>query len=187
MGPEGRSLRAGTPTSSGTRVGHAGSVGPVVEPGRFRRAFGQVPAAVAVLLASEPDGAVRGITCTSAGSLSVDPPMAVVCVDDRTGLARIVAATGRFSINYLAGDRAWLARAFASAGRSLDGLGVTVVAGRTGVPVLASGTTAVVECALDACHRGGDHWVLHGLVRHARYQHDTEPLLYHAGRYGTFA
>lgn len=187
MAPDDRPSRQGTPTNSDTRVGPARSVGPVVEPGRFRRVFGQVPAPVAVLLASEPDGSVRGITCTSAGSLSVDPPMAVVCVDDRTGLARIVAATGRFSINYLAGDRAWLARAFASAGQSLDGLGVTVVAGRTGVPVLASGTTAVVECTLDACHRGGDHWVLHGLVRHARYQHDTEPLLYRAGNYGSFA
>lgn len=164
-----------------------GPVGPVAEDLRFRRAFARVPAAVAVLLTCEPDGAVRGITCTSAGSLSADPPMAIACVDQRTGLAPVIEAAGRFSVNYLAGDREWLARAFATAGRSLDGLGPVVVDGRTGVPVLASGTVAVVECTLEAMYRGGDHWVLHGLVRHARSQPDADPLVHRAGRYSGFS
>ncbi|HEX6470090.1 MAG TPA: flavin reductase family protein [Streptosporangiaceae bacterium] len=154
---------------------------------RFRQAFRRVPAPVAVLLVHAEGGGILGLTCTSAASLSADPPMAVVCVDDKTGVTHAIRQAGRFSVNFLAADRAEWAHAFSSRGRRLDALAGVVGTGRTEVPVLRTGTTSVLECGVAAIHSGGDHWIVCGLVSHARFQADTEPLIYLAGRYGVFA
>jgi flavin reductase (DIM6/NTAB) family NADH-FMN oxidoreductase RutF len=153
----------------------------------FRHAFRQVPGPVAIVLVRGEEGGALGITCTSATSLSGDPPMALVCVDDKTGVERPVREAGRFSINYLAADRAEWARAFSSQGRDLAPLAAVIGTGRTQVPTLLTGTTAVLECGTESIHRGGDHWILCGTVLHARFQHDTEPLVYLGGQYGTFS
>lgn len=158
----------------------------VVDARRFRHSFRQVPAAVAVVLTREDGGAVRGLTCTSATSLSAEPPMALVSLDDRTGMAQLVEAHGWFSLNFLDARRADLARAFAGRGTDLTHLTSVIVSGRTGIPVLGTGTTTVLECAVDKVVRGGDHWVVHGIARHARFQSDAEPLLYGGGRFGGF-
>lgn len=160
--------------------------GRLAEPTRFRHTFRCVPAAVAVVLTRDAADGVRGITCTSATSLSADPPMVLVCIDDRTGMAALIEACGRFSVNFLCADRVDLARAFATSGAALDHVAPSIVAGRTGTPVLGTGTSAVTECGLEAVHRGGDHVVVHGLVRHARFQADAAALVYGAGRYGEF-
>jgi flavin reductase (DIM6/NTAB) family NADH-FMN oxidoreductase RutF len=158
-----------------------------VEHERFRHAFRQVPAAVAVVLTRDASGAIRGVTCTSATSVSADPPMALVCIAARTGVGDLVRTDGWFSINVLAADRAAIARAFAVGGQTIDPATVRVGQGRTGVPVLTTGTVSVLECRLAAAHPRGDHWVLHGTVHHARFQADVEPLCYCRGSYGRFA
>ena len=158
-----------------------------VEAIRFRQAFRQVPAPVAIILVPGEQGGVLGITCTSATSGSGDPPLAVVCVDDKTGVDRAIRTAGRFSVNFLAADRAEWAAAFSSRGRDLGLLTAFLGTGRTPVPILRTGTTAVLECALDAIHPGGDHWIVTGLVSHARFQADSQPLVYLGGRYGTFS
>ncbi|MEU5906633.1 flavin reductase family protein [Micromonospora sp. NPDC047467] len=158
----------------------------LVETPRFRAAFRQVPAPVAILLVPGGAAGVTGLTCTSATSLSGEPPMVMVAVDTKTGLAPLAEQAGRFSVNYLAADRTAWARAFATRGRDLDDLAAAVVAGRTPVPTLATGTTAVLECRTTTIQQGGDHWILCGEVLHARSQTDAEPLLYLNGRYGTF-
>lgn len=157
-----------------------------VEPVRFRHAFRQVPAPVSVVLVQTAEAGVLGITCTSAISLSADPPMVLVAVDHKTGIAPQIKAAGRFSVNYLAADRAAWARAFSSRGRDMATLAHVIVPGRTPVPTLATGTAAVLECGLTAVHSGGDHSMLTANVLEARFQADAEPLLYQAGRYGTF-
>ncbi|NLU72692.1 flavin reductase family protein [Streptomyces sp. HNM0575] len=157
-----------------------------VEHGLFRHAFRQVASPVAVLLARTGQGGTRGITCTSVVSLSGRPPMLLVTVDDKTGMTRTVREAGRFSVNFLAADRAAWARAFSTRDQDLGALAPVIVPGRTPVPTLAAGTSAVLECRTADVHRGGDHWILCGTVVHARFQADAEPLLYLAGRYGRF-
>jgi flavin reductase (DIM6/NTAB) family NADH-FMN oxidoreductase RutF len=153
---------------------------------QFQQAFRQVPGPVAVVLATVPGGAVRGITCTSATSLSGGPPMATFSVDVKTRFADAVREAGRFSINYLAADRADWARAFARGGASLAALAHIVGSGRSSVPTLSSGTCAVLECRLADVVPGGDHWIVTGTVAHARRQSDAPALLYAGGRYGSF-
>lgn len=167
--------------------GPAGSGRPTIGQESFRRVYRHVPLPVAIVLTDGIDGVVRGVTCTSATSLSADPPMAVFSVDDKTAFADEVRASGAFSINYLAADRASWARAFAGAGASLDRLAGALGRGRCSSPVLQSGTTVVLECWLVQIVQGGDHWMVSGVIAHARWQADTSALLFCGGRYGGFA
>lgn len=152
----------------------------------FQRAFRQVPGAVAVVLVRTVSGVVRGITCTSATSLSGSPPMAVFAVDVKTLFADELRLARRYSINYLASDRAEWARAFARGGASLDSLAYVIGSGRSSAPTLSSGTTAVLECEVADIFPGGDHWIVTGTITHARSQADAPALIYQGGRYGVF-
>ena len=166
---------------------HSDPAGPFVEAQRFRRSFRGVAGCVAIILAEDGSGGVRGITCTSAVSLSVNPPLVVMCLDDKTRMRELISASGRFSTNYIAGDYGWMARAFSERNKSLDHVAHAVVPGRTRVPTFAYGTTSVLECEVESIYPGGDHWILVGVVRHARFQADAPSLLYRAGAYGSFA
>jgi flavin reductase (DIM6/NTAB) family NADH-FMN oxidoreductase RutF len=152
----------------------------------FRRAFRCVPGPVAVVLTHTGEDHVQGITCTSAGSLSASPPLAMFSVDVKTGFADVVSHGGLFAINYLASDRAEWASAFSRGGQSLEDLVRMVGTGRTGAPVLRSGTTAVLECRQESRYDAGDHVIVIGAVLHTRADVTTPPLIYHSGRYGSF-
>lgn len=163
------------------------SIGQLADVQRFRRSFRGVAGSVAVILTDDGSGGVRGVTCTSAVSLSIDPPMMVLCLDDRTRMRELIESAGGFSTNYLASDYVWVAKAFAGRNQALDDAALSVLSGRTGVPTLGFGTTSVLECQVDSIHSGGDHSILCGRVQHARFQHDAAPLLYGAGHYGVFS
>lgn len=160
------------------------AAGELVARAEFARAFRQVPGPVAVILVRTGGGPVRGITCTSASSLSGAPPMAVFSVDAKTAVAEQIRLARRYSINYLASDRADWARAFAAGDASLERLASVIRDGRSAVPTLASGTTAVLECELADILPGGDHWIVTGRITHARTQSDAPALVHAAGRYG---
>jgi 3-hydroxy-9,10-secoandrosta-1,3,5(10)-triene-9,17-dione monooxygenase reductase component len=169
------------------RMRAPGASGLLVARSEFARAFRHVPGPVAVVLVRTVGGPVRGITCTSATSLSGAPPMAVFSVDAKTAFADEVRRAGRYSINYLAADRAGWASAFASGGASLEALGPVVRDGAGSAPTLATGTTTVLECEVADVHPGGDHWIVTGRITHSRTQSDAPALVYVAGRYGRFA
>lgn len=153
----------------------------------FQQAYRHVPLPVAIVLVRDLNGVIRGITCTSATSLSASPPMAMFSVDDKTSFVHCVENSGQFSINYLAADRADWARAFSRGGASLDALVPVIGLGRNLAPALSSGTTAVLECQLADVARGGDHWIVTGTITYCRRQSDAPALLYRAGSYGSFA
>jgi len=153
----------------------------------FARAFRHVPGAVAVVLARTATGLVRGLTCTSATSLSAAPPMALFSADAKTRFADEVRLSKQYSINFLASGFEDWARAFALGGQSLDSLVHAIHPGRSGAPTLATGTTAVLECHLEEIFPGGDHWIVTGRILHARSQSDAPALVYRAGVYGGFA
>lgn len=156
----------------------------LVDAERFRRSFRCLAGSVAVILTAEGESGVKGIVCTSAVSLSSAPPMVLVCIDDKTGMTPLIERSGEFSVNYLASDFAAFATAFTS-GVGLKDIAPNVVSGRTGSPVLGSGTCSVLECRVHAIYPGGDHAILCGVVQHARFQADADPLIYQAGRYGS--
>jgi flavin reductase (DIM6/NTAB) family NADH-FMN oxidoreductase RutF len=176
-----------TDATQQTDLAEAARPGQHIGVAEFARAFRHVPGAVAVVLTTTESGLVRGLTCTSATSLSASPPMALFSADAKTRFADEVRTSGRYSINFLAiGFEDW-ARAFAVGGQSLDSLVHAIHPGRGGAPTLATGTTAVLECALEDIFPGGDHWIVTGRILHARTQSDAPALVYRAGVYGSFA
>ena len=149
------------------------------EPGHFRKAMGSFAAGVTVVTVCH-DGRLVGTTVSAFSSVSMDPPLVMVCLkrDSRT-LAALSQAKA-FCVNILASDQGDLAHRFAKSGAD-DRFALTAVeAGVCGAPLLA-GATAVVECELHAAHDGGDHEILVGRVLRVVTDETKTPLVYVRG------
>lgn len=125
---------------------------------------------------------LRGMTVSAVASLSLDPPMLLVCLNAASGTQEAVRTTGRYAVNILAEHQAELARRFARPGNDDKFDGVDVRKGITGVPVL-SGALAVLECEVVEEVAGGTHRVFLSRVAHAEAT-DGSPLAYFRGTFG---
>jgi DNA-binding GntR family transcriptional regulator len=115
-------------------------------------------------------------------SLSLDPPMLLVCLNRESATGRAVAQTGHFAVNVLAQDQGALARHFAS--RSADKFaGLDVADGEHGVPLLAD-ALAQFECRVGEHVTGGTHSVFLAEVDVARTREGEAPLAYFRGEFG---
>ncbi|WP_297506832.1 flavin reductase family protein [uncultured Caulobacter sp.] len=154
-------------------------------PSDFRKAMGSFPAGVTVVTACH-DGRLVGTTVSAFSSVSMDPPLVMVCLkrDSRTLAALSLARA--FCVNILARDQADLAYRFARSGAddrfthfSRQGE-AAVEAGACGAPLLAGCVTAI-ECDLHAAHDGGDHEILVGRVLRVVTDDTKTPLVYVRG------
>jgi len=155
-----------------------------VDKDMFRRVMGSFASGVTVITTQVPGQPPRGFTASAVSSLSLEPRLLLVCINNRSGtLAEIQAADG-FAVNFMAGEQQAVAQRFA--GRLADKFaGVTWEPGELGMPVLA-GALAYAECRLHTTHPGGDHTILVGEVMAAGAR-DAAPLLYFRGSYGAYA
>ena len=152
----------------------------------FRRTLGHLVAGVTVVTVNESDGRACGMTASSLTSLSLDPPMLLVCVGKIALLHDAIVRAPTFAISVLAEDQADLARYFA--GRDRHEIDVTRADARrtpTGLRLLKD-ALAHLECARAAVYEGGDHSIVTATVEwaHAR---DGAPLVYFRSRYPRLA
>lgn len=139
-----------------------------------------MPTGVTVVTTRDADGALLGLTMNAVTSLSLGPPLFLICVDHGSATRRALRHSGVFAINVLAHDQEQLSRLFASKGPDkLVGVGYAL--GRLGVPLL-DGALAVAECRVQEVFRGGDHDIVTGLVEWTQVR-AGEPLLFHGGAY----
>jgi flavin reductase (DIM6/NTAB) family NADH-FMN oxidoreductase RutF len=122
-----------------------------------------------------------GFTCQSFASLSLDPPLVVLCPARTSTTWPHIRDIGRFCVNVLADDQQHLSGKFARSG-SDKYAGVSWAPGTSGAPVL-NGAVAWVDCALWAEYSGGDHTVVVGEVRDLSVRSDRDPLLFYRGAY----
>lgn len=150
-------------------------------PEQFRDAMSAVPSAVTVIAASTGAGPA-GATANAVASLSLDPPLMLVCLDRGSRTLVALRETGRFAVNVLgSGDEA-LARRFASKApvdEKWSGVEWSLTAG---VPKLA-GALAWIACDLRDLLDGGDHVIVTGSVAELEISKDAAPLVFHAGDY----
>ena len=126
-------------------------------------------------------GASHGTTVSAFCSLSMDPPMILVSLDNSSRLLRHIRNSGRFGLNLLASDQSTLARRFASkAEDKFEGVDHELAGD---VPRLR-GTAGWVSCDLDAELPGGDHTILLGTVVDA-VSTGRAPLTYYSRSFGT--
>ena len=156
---------------------------------QFKTAMSALAATVCIVAASSPSGERTGTTATAVCSLSTDPPQIVACVNRDSSIARMLACTGWFSVNILAGHQEPVAGTFA--GRT--GLkGEARFAGEdwtrhvTGVPLLTGATASVVCHVAGALHQAS-HLVLIGRVIDVLMPDSAPPapLMYHMRHFTT--
>ena len=148
----------------------------------LREVMSTYPTGVTVVAAIGPDGEPYGLTVNSFTSLSLEPPLVLVCIGHTsTSHARLVAAPA-FTVNILSADQDEVALRFArepSDGR-FDDLEWRPAA--SGAPVLG-GVTAWLECSAYEVLGGGDHSIVVGRVERSAVS-ERPALLFHRGRMG---
>lgn len=157
----------------------------IADPAVFRHVIGHFASGVTVITAAE-QGRRYGMTASAVTSLSLEPPMLLVCLNSKTRTQGIVARTGRFGVNILGEEHGLVAERFAGSSGDQDDKfdGLDSSPGQSGVPLLAD-ALAWLECRVTQEVTGGSHRVYLAEVVHADAGQGT-PLTYYRGRFGRF-
>jgi len=127
---------------------------------RFRAIMGCLVAGVTVVTTLDRQGTPRGLTATAVCSVSLTPPLVLVCIDQAADCYEAFREARAFALNLLREDQEHLSRHFARKDSSKF-VGIAHHPGVTGVPIL-SGALGHVECLLTARYPGGDHTIFVG-------------------------
>lgn len=133
-----------------------------VDAATFRHALGRFPSGVTVVTVRGDDGLDYGMTVSAFASLSLGPPLVLVCIGDDATIAGAVAAAGHFAVSVLSEDQTAIAQRFAEPGADRFA-GAKFSRGADGL-ALIDGAAAHLECTIVARHRGGDHTIVVGEV-----------------------
>ena len=151
----------------------------------FRHAIGHFATGVTIVTSIGPDGEPVGTTANAVSSLSLDPPLILVCFDRASLTLTAIRQHGAFMVNMLAGPQRHLSVNFARRGFAAAWDGVRHRPGSTGSPRL-HGVLAVLECTVEHRLPGGDHEIVVGRVREVETAGgDAAPLLDWRGAYAS--
>jgi flavin reductase (DIM6/NTAB) family NADH-FMN oxidoreductase RutF len=146
----------------------------------FRGALGRFASGVSVVTSKCADGELRAITVSAFSSLSLNPPLILICIDNRSSLVEHLVEGCSFAVNILGEDQEILSRRFASKEPNrFEGIGYKE--GVSGSPLLDH-ALATLECKVVHNYAGGDHTIIVGEVE-ATGLTDSKPLLYFRGGY----
>lgn len=174
----------------GSRNGLAGTAvlseaPPELSGAEFRHAIGHFATGVTIVTSIGADGEPVGTTANAVTSLSLDPPLLLVCFDRASVTLQAVRAHGAFVVNVLAAPQRHLSANFARCGLAATWDGVRHHLGSTGSPRL-DGVLAALECTVEERMAGGDHEIVVGRVREVETDgRDVAPLLFWRGGYGS--
>jgi flavin reductase (DIM6/NTAB) family NADH-FMN oxidoreductase RutF len=172
----------------------------VLGPDQFRRTLGHFASGVTVVTTCDAAGRPAGLTASAFTSVSLNPPLVLVCVAHNAQSFPLLKASRGFVINILASGQETVSNRFASSvGDAAEKFnGVAHKAGVLGYPML-DGALAHLECVTVHAYAGGDHTIFVGQVEAAAVAGDgqggevpagdttVDPLLYFRGRYGRIA
>jgi flavin reductase (DIM6/NTAB) family NADH-FMN oxidoreductase RutF len=147
----------------------------------LRDALGCFATGVTVVTCLGADGQPAGLTVNSFTSVSLDPPLLLVCVHRMAAAAEALTTASHFAINVLQNEQQPASIRFST--RQDDRFGETPWScGEAGAPILKD-SLCVFECERFAAYDGGDHHILVGQVVKASFDASLDPLLYFRGRY----
>jgi flavin reductase (DIM6/NTAB) family NADH-FMN oxidoreductase RutF len=151
-----------------------------VDTDAFRSALGRFASGVTVVTTCIPDGGDHGMTASAFCSVSLEPPLILVCVEKIATLHDAIVSCSHFAVNVLTEKQELLARRFAEVeGDRFEGIGFT--RGAHSVPLIDD-ALATLECRRSTTYQGGDHTIIVGEVESASWR-DDKPLLYYRGGY----
>jgi 3-hydroxy-9,10-secoandrosta-1,3,5(10)-triene-9,17-dione monooxygenase reductase component len=148
---------------------------------QLRRILGHFATGVTVVTTRLASGEPWGFTVNAFTSVSLSPPLILICVDQGTESFQAMSQAEYFAVNFLAEDQEELSRVFASRFRERFE-GVPHEHGANGTPLL-KGCLGFLECRKTASHAHGDHTILIGEVV-AGEARGGAPLLFYRSAYG---
>ena len=151
------------------------------DPRTLRDALGCFATGVTVVTCLDADDNPAGLTVNSFTSVSLDPPLLLVCVHKMAASAEALTSASHFAVNVLQTGQQPASIRFSR--RDEDRFGATPWScGEAGAPILLD-SLGVFECERFAVYEGGDHHILVGRVVKASFDAGLDPLLYLRGRY----
>jgi flavin reductase (DIM6/NTAB) family NADH-FMN oxidoreductase RutF len=150
----------------------------------FRKVLGHFASGVTIITTCDGDARPTGLTASAFTSVSLDPPLVLICVDHKSQSHPTIKERGCFAVNILSAHQQEISRRFASS--RLDKFeGVAHAISDLKLPLI-EGAIAHLECTTVSVHVEGDHTIFVGRVERARMD-AGEPLLYFRGQYDRLA
>jgi flavin reductase (DIM6/NTAB) family NADH-FMN oxidoreductase RutF len=157
----------------------------MIDTSEFRRVLGHFPTGVSVVTTQRADGSPCGLTVNAFASVSLEPSLVMVCVDQGSDSHDCIHSSGFYAVNVLEeGKGETLSRRFASYDVEDKFKGLAYHEAETGAPVLEA-ALAWVDCRVAQALPVGDHTIFIGEVQ-AVDARDGRPLVYYRGGYGRF-
>jgi len=153
---------------------------PDTEPEQYRQVLGHFCTGVTVITTMDEQRPV-GFACQAFAALSLEPPLVLFCPSRSSLTWPVIARAGFFCANVLADGQQELARRFGASGGDKFA-GVPWSPAPSGAPVL-DGALTWVQCAVEAAHEAGDHYLVTGRVTGLGPCRPGRPLLFYRGRY----
>ncbi len=172
-----------------------------IDPSMFRSALARFASGVTVVTSVAADGSDHGMTASAFSSLSLDPPLVLVCIQRGNSTYELIEERGSFAVNILARPQQSLSNRFAGGIVDDDGKWTPWPKDRdrfadlslsraehSGAAIL-EGSLAALDCSLESILPGGDHGIFVGRVEgitSLSTDEELDPLLYGGGSYGSF-
>lgn len=151
-----------------------------IDRNELRRVMGHFATGVAVITTLSDKGELHGLTANAFTSLSLAPPLCLVCVDKKADSYPCFEQSRVFTINILADGQEEISRRFAvSGGNKFEGVAYRLGANRA--PILDR-VLSYLECSVKAAYEGGDHTIYVGEIEQAETR-EGKPLLFYRGGY----
>jgi len=154
------------------------------DPTAFRATFGRFATGVSVVTCAPKEDDPFAVTISSLASVSLEPALAMFCLEERAIVLPEILRAGHFALNILAEDQSDLSNHFATE-HSIGAEHPTEV-WESGAPILRN-ALSVADCELLDTYGGGDHVILLGRVLQVGHREDAAPLVYYGGSYGKFS
>lgn len=156
-----------------------------VEGDIFRALMRQFPAGVTIVTFDD-GGTLGGLTVSSFCSLSLEPPLVLVCIDRGVASHDAIARAGKFGVSVCSAEQGGLAWDFANPQKEKQALlEATPHSLADGVPLL-EGCVATMSCRVVGTHAAGDHTIYVGQVESGTVDESREPLVYCRSGLGSF-
>jgi flavin reductase (DIM6/NTAB) family NADH-FMN oxidoreductase RutF len=156
----------------------------MIESHEFRRVLGHFASGVTIVTGRLPDGRATGLTVSAFSSVSLVPPLVLICVEAGTRLEQGILEADRFVVNVLEAEAELTSRRFSDPRLTENFEALAYRPSAFGIPILDD-ALAWLECGVVDTIRAGDHWVFIGEVLAAEAR-EGAPLLYYRGGYGRF-
>ena len=149
----------------------------------FRAAMGSFAAGVTIITTLDASGTPQAVTATAFSSVSLSPPLCLVCIAKRTRTYQPLLLKGSFAVNILRAEQEWLSTRFASSPIDRFKSVAWEPGAVTGCPIIA-GALVSLECRVVEVHSGGDHDIFLGSPKSIRVN-EGAPLVYWRGSYSS--